>query len=516
METLGINKRFGRVEANRDVSMVVREGTIHGIIGENGAGKSTLMNALYGYIRPDSGEIRIKGKKVRIRSPQQAARHGVGMVHQHFMLIENATVLENMVLGTERGFLLQPSMDQARAQLDRLKQGYGLDLDADALVSDLSVGLLQHLEVLRALYRGADILILDEPTSVLLPQEAEFLFEIMRLLKSQGKTVLFITHKLREIMEITDHVSVMRDGRMAGHLKTEETDIRELSHLMIGRQVFLKPPRALGLSRYSVLDVDRLSVLDNHGHQRVRNVSFPVRTGEIVGIAGISGNGQSELLEAIAGIRPIHDGRIVVQGVTIDKRVPYSANIMRRLALAHVPEDRKRVGLIPEFPAYQSILLGRQHDPEFGSIGLGWRKVKNFCRRKMNAYDIRPPDPHMQTSHFSGGNQQKLVLAREMENEADLLLVGQPTRGVDIGAIEYIYQRLAQLRDQGKGILLVSAELEEILFLSDRIVVMHDGEVVGIVDKVNASPELIAAMMTGHIPEGTIGVVRPGDTDALH
>lgn len=512
VEMIGINKRFGLVEANRDVSMVVRQGSIHGIVGENGAGKSTLMNILYGFHRPDSGEIRVNGRTVRIRNPRQATRHGIGMVHQHFMLVQKATVLENMVLGTEHGYLLKPSLDQARAQLARLKEGYGLELDPDAVVGELSVGLQQRLEILKALYRGADILILDEPTSVLLPQESAFIFEIMRLLKSQGKTVIFITHKLREIMEVTDYVSVMRDGRMAGHLKTGETDTSELSHLMIGRQVYLKPPRALGLSRYSVLEVDKLSVLDNQGRPRVKEASFVVRTGEIVGLAGIAGGGQSELLEAVAGIRPIHSGRIVVQGVAIDRNVPYSADIMRRLALAHVPEDRKRMGLIPDFPAYESMILGRHNEEEFGSVLLNWKKIREFCRRKMNAYDIRPRDPKMRTSHFSGGNQQKLVLAREMENDADLILIGQPTRGVDIGAIEYIYQRLATLRDVGKGILLVSAELDEILFLSDRIVVMHDGRIVGWVERINATAELIGSMMTGHIPPGAV-VTVPGQTD---
>lgn len=512
VEMIGINKRFGLIEANRDVSMVVRQGTIHGIVGENGAGKSTLMNILYGFHRADSGEIRVNGRTARIRSPRHATRHGIGMVHQHFMLIENATVLENMVLGTEHGYLLRPSLEQARAQLDRLKEGYGLELDPDAIVGELSVGLQQRLEILKVLYRGADILVLDEPTSVLLTQEADFIFEIMRLLKSQGKTVIFITHKLREIMSVTDYVSVMRDGRMAGHLRTEETDTTELSHLMIGRQTYLKPPRALGLSRYGVLRVEGLSVLDSHGKTCVEDASFVVRTGEIVGLAGAAGNGQSELLEAVAGIRPIHAGRIVIQDVVIDKHVPYSAEIMRRLALSHVPEDRKRMGLIPDFSACESMILGRHNSEEFGSVLLNWRKIVAFCRRKMNAYDIRPPDPRMRTSHFSGGNQQKLVLAREMENDADLLLIGQPTRGIDIGAIEYIYQRLARLRDTGKGILVVSAELDEILFLSDRIVVMHEGRVVGIVERVNASHQLIGSMMAGHIPDGAV-VTVPGRAD---
>jgi len=511
VEMAGINKRFGLVDANRDVSMVVRRGTIHGIVGENGAGKSTLMNILYGFHRPDSGEIRINGKAVRIRSPRHATLQGIGMVHQHFKLIETATVLENMVLGSEHGYLLKPAMEHARAQLDRLKQGYGMELDPDALVGELSVGQKQRLEILKSLYRGADILILDEPTSVLTPQEAEFLFSVMRLLKQQGKTVIFISHKLREILQITDYVSVMRDGRMAGHVKTPETDQRELSHLMIGRQVFLQPPRALGLSRNTVLEVDNLTVLDNHGAPRVKGVSFSVTTGVIFGVAGVTGNGQSELLECIAGIRPIHDGRIVVQDVTFGKGESYSADIMRRLALAHVPEDRQRMGLIPDFPAYESMLLGRQNDEELGGLVLNWKKIREFCRRKMNTYDIRPRDPKMRTSHFSGGNQQKLVLAREMENDADLILVGQPTRGVDIGAIEYIYQRLARLRDLGKGILLVSAELDEIMFLSDRIAVMHQGSIVGIVERANATVELLGAMMAGVVPEDElIGVTIPG------
>ena len=516
VELIGISKRFGLVEANIDVSMVARQGTIHGIVGENGAGKSTLMNILYGYHRADSGHIRINGKTVRIRSPRNATRLGIGMVHQHFMLVENATVLENMVLGNEHGPLLRQSLEQARAQLARLKEGYGLDLDPDAVAGELPVGLKQRLEILKALYRGADILILDEPTGVLMPSEADFLFSILRLLKEQGKTVIFITHKLREIMAVTDYVSVIREGRMTGHLRTAETSARDLSHLMIGREVFLQPARTKGLGRNNVLEVENLTVLDNHGKPCVKGVTFPVRTGEIVGIAGAAGNGQSELLETIAGIRPIHDGRILLQDIYIDKSVNYSANIMRRLALAHVPEDRHRMGLIPDFPAYESMLLGQHMNEEFGAIMLNWSKIRKYCRRKMNAYDIRPTDPNMKTAHFSGGNQQKLVLAREMENDADLILVGQPTRGVDIGSIEYIYQRLIRLRDTGKGVLLVSAELDEIMLLSDRTIVMYGGEIVGIVDRKTATPELIGSMMNGTPPPNELGIVVPGaDVNAL-
>lgn len=510
VELVDVNKRFGLVKANHDISMVVRKGTIHGIVGENGAGKSTLMNILYGFHRPDSGEIRVNGKAVRLRSPRQAMGLGIGMVHQHFMLIEDATVLENMVLGAEHGFLLQHSLDQAREQLDRLRQGYGLELDPDAIVGELSVGMLQRLEIMKALYRGADILILDEPTGVLMPGEADFLFEIMNTMRNQGKTIIFITHKLHEIMRITDYVSVMRDGKVAGHLKTTETASRDLSHLMIGREIYLRPSRAGGINKHSLLDVEDLTVLDNHGRPCVHDVSFPVRSSEIVGIAGVTGNGQSELLETIAGIRPIHSGRITIQGVTIDRNVPYTADIMRRLALAHVPEDRRRMGLIPDFPAYESMILGRHNDERFGTVVLMWRRIREFCRRKMNAYDIRPRDPKMKTAHFSGGNQQKMVLAREMETDADLLLVGQPTRGVDIGAVEHIYQRLAHLREIGKGILLVSAELDEIMYLSDRIVVMHEGRIVGIVERMNATAALIGIMMTGQIPDGEYGIVIPG------
>ncbi len=510
VELVGINKKFGLVDANIDTSIVVRQGTIHGIIGENGAGKSTLMNVLYGYHRADSGEIRINGKSVRVRSPRHATRLGIGMVHQHFMLVENATVLENIILGNEQGPLLKRSLEQARVQLGRLKEGYGLELDPDAIVAELPVGLRQRLEILKALFRGADILILDEPTGVLMPSEVKFLFDILRLLKQQGKTIIFITHKLREIMDVTDHVSVMRDGRMTGHLRTVETSTRELSHLMIGREVYLQPPRTKGLGRSNVLEVENLTVLDNYGIARVKGVTFPVRAGEIVGVAGAAGNGQSELLEAIAGIRPIHGGHFVLQDVYIDRTVTYTAEVMRRLASAHVPEDRHRMGLVPDFSACESMLLGQQSSGEFGSLFLNWRKIRKYCRRRMKAYDIRPPDPDMRTAHFSGGNQQKLVLAREMEHDADMILIGQPTRGVDVGSIEMIYQRIIRLRDTGKGVLLISAQLDEILLLSDRIVVLYHGEVVGIVDRKVATAEMIGSMMDGTPPPNELGILIPG------
>jgi general nucleoside transport system ATP-binding protein len=478
IELIGIDKRFGPVHANKDVSLSIARGSIHGIIGENGAGKSTLMSILFGFYHADKGEIRIKGKPEKIRSSSDAIAHGIGMVHQHFMLVDPFTVLENVVLGAEGGALIGPALVKARAELTRLAHEYELDVDPDAIVGELPVGLQQRVEILKALFKGAEVLILDEPTGVLTPDEADHLFRILHTLKDQGKTVILITHKLREIMATTDTVSVMRRGELVATRRTAETSVEELAELMVGRRVLLRVEKGPARPGAVELEVKNLTWKDKAGVARVDNVSFTVRSGEIVGIAGVSGNGQSELLDVICGIARPTSGEIVFEGKNIGMKA--DPRYLRREGLAHVPEDRQHRGLIASFDASESGILGWQFEEELGKgFRLDRSKVIERSRREMQEFDVRPADPLLKSSKFSGGNQQKIILAREIARDPDLLVVGQPTRGVDIGAIEFIHKRLIALRDQGKAILLVSVELDEIRSLSDRILVMFAGRIMG-------------------------------------
>ena len=498
LEVRHIDKRFGAVHANDDVSLAVAKGTIHGIVGENGAGKSTLMSIVYGYYQADGGEILIDGRPARIGGPEDAIARGIGMVHQHFMLVDTFTVLENVVLGVEGGALLAASFKSAKAELQRLERDYSIEVDPEALVGELPVGLQQRVEILKALYRGADILILDEPTSVLTPQEADHLFRILRALKDQGKTVVLITHKLREIMALTDHVTVMRQGRVVANVETAATSREELAQMMVGRRVLLRVEKQPAETGPVLLEVEHLSVVDHSGVQRVRDVSFHVRAGEIVGIAGVAGNGQSELLEALAGIQPIASGRILVKGEdTATARTARSAKLMRKLGLGHVPEERHRMGLVIPFLAYESAILGHHdHPPYSGRVLMRRRAIMADVARQMHDFDVRPADPQLLTSSFSGGNQQKIVLAREMERDPEILLVGQPTRGVDIGAIEFIHRRLIAMRDAGKAILLVSVELDEIMSLADRILVMFNGGIAEVAQG-ETTEQMLGLMMAG-------------------
>ncbi|HVW54049.1 MAG TPA: ABC transporter ATP-binding protein [Rhizobiaceae bacterium] len=480
IELVGINKSFGAVRANRDIHLTVERGTIHGIVGENGAGKSTLMSILYGFYQADSGEIKVGGKPTEIKTPNEAIAAGIGMVHQHFMLVHNFSVIENVILGTEAEMLLKSSVAKARAELRRLEKEYGLEVDPDAIIETLPVGLQQRVEILKALYRGADILILDEPTGVLTPAEADHLFRILKQLKDQGKTVILITHKLREIMAITDNVSVMRQGTMVATRKTAETTVGELAELMVGRRVLLRVEKGEATPGEYRLEIDNLSVSDTRGIPMVKGVSFGVRAGEIVGIAGVAGNGQSELLEAIAGIRPASAGRVLLNGKPLDTKAAADPAQLRKLGMAHVPEDRHHVGLVLQFEENENSILGYHDQGKYLSGPfLDIPAIRDDAREKVEKYDIRPSDCRLKTANFSGGNQQKIVLAREMEQDPDVLIVGQPTRGVDVGAIEFIHRRLIEMRDRGKAVLLVSVELDEIRSLSDRILVMFDGRIVG-------------------------------------
>ncbi|UHS57920.1 ABC transporter ATP-binding protein [Agrobacterium vaccinii] len=494
IELVGIDKKFGTVHANKNINLTVAKGTIHGIIGENGAGKSTLMSILYGFYSADAGEIRIDGKPVNIKDSQAAIDAGIGMVHQHFMLVENFSVLENIMLGAEGGMLLAKGTAATRKELKRLEDEYGLEVNPDAIIEDLPVGLQQRVEILKAMYRGAEILILDEPTGVLTPAEADHLFKILGVLRDQGKTVILITHKLREIMAITDEVSVMRRGEMVATRKTSETTVEELAELMVGRRVLLRVEKGEANPGDVLFSVRNLTVKDSRGVTMVDDVSFDVRAGEIVGIAGVAGNGQSELLEAIAGIRKPHSGEILMGGKTVDKVDPA---VLRKLGLAHIPEDRHHMGLVLKFEEYENSILGYHRDDRYGKgMFLNPEAIRKDAVEKIEKYDIRPPNARLKTANFSGGNQQKIVVAREIERDPKMLIIGQPTRGVDIGAIEFIHRRIIEMRDAGKAILLVSVELDEIRSLSDRILVMFAGRIVG-EKTAEAEEQTLGLMMAG-------------------
>ncbi len=480
IQMTGIDKRFGAVHANVAVDMTVMKGTVHGLIGENGAGKSTLMSILYGFYHADAGAIAIEGKPSRIRTPADAIHSGIGMVHQHFMLVETFTVVENVMLGAEGGVFTASGASAIRAKLQALSYSYGMDVNPDAVAGDLAVGELQRVEILKALVKGADILILDEPTAVLTPTEVEKLFVLLRRLASEGKTVIIVTHKLKEIMAVTDRVSVMRRGEMVGTVETASTSPSDLAEMMVGRRVVLTVDKGPAEPGRPVLEVRGLTVRDGRGTARLDDVSFTVRAGEIVGIAGVSGNGQSELLEAIAGIRKPTFGEVLLEGARLDPGGADDPLALRHKGLRHVPEDRHRMGLVKPFDAAESAILGCADEDRFGRWPfLDRDAVMADCAAKMQAFDVRPADPTLRTALFSGGNQQKIVLAREIERDPKVLLVGQPTRGVDIGAIEFIHKRLIALRDAGKAILLISTELDEVLALSDRVLVMCGGRITG-------------------------------------
>jgi len=499
IELRGISKAFGPVQANKDISIQVVRGTIHGIIGENGAGKSTLMSILYGFYRADAGEIFIGGKLTAIPDSQSAIRVGIGMVFQHFKLVQNFSVLENVILGVEDGALLAGSLGRARKVLGDLAREYELDVDPDATIEDLSVGHQQRVEILKALYRHADILILDEPTGVLTPDEADHLFRILRGLKEQGKTIILITHKLHEIMETTDSVSVMRRGTMVATVATRDTSPEQLAELMVGRKVLLEVEKGPAKPGRTVLEVENLRVRDDQNVERLKGISLQIRAGEILGIAGVAGNGQSELLEVLGGIA--HGlGVVRLNGKNLDLTGQHSDGQSRRAqGISHVPEDRQDLGLIMDFTAWENMAFGYHNAPEYQRSWLFMDNdaIRADCARKMERFDVRPPTPTLAAKSFSGGNQQKLVVAREIERNPDLLLVGQPTRGVDIGAIEFIHRQIVALRDAGKAILLVSVELDEIMSLSDRIAVMFDGRIMGERDPATTNERELGLLMAG-------------------
>ncbi|HLL76799.1 MAG TPA: ABC transporter ATP-binding protein [Pyrinomonadaceae bacterium] len=500
LELRDITKRFGEVLANDRVSIRVEPGTIHAIVGENGAGKSTAMRIAYGFYTADSGDILIDGEVRSIRTPHDAIALGVGMVHQHFMLVETMTVAENIVLGAETGSALSLDTRAAAERVRSLSSEFKLAVDPDAVVGNLSVGQQQRVELLKALYREARLLILDESTAVLTPQEVEEFFAILRRMREQGKTVVIITHKLSEVLAISDDVTVMRDGRVVGSVKTAETNPAELARLMVGRDVLLRVEKPAAKTGDVVLSVRDLSVTTSDGSRRVDGVTFDVRAGEIVGVAGVEGNGQTELIEALAGLAggATVAGEINFQGRDISA-VP--ARERRELGIAHIPEDRHRRGLLLDFDLAENSILGTHYRPPaaagLGGILLDNSAIRERASRLIREFDVRPANPDLPARSLSGGNQQKLIIGREFDQHPKLLLVSQPTRGVDIGAIEFIHRQLVALRDAGCAVLLVSAELEEVTALADRLLVVHDGQIAGEVDPAATSHEEIGLMMTG-------------------
>ena len=495
----GISKRFGAVAANEDVNLSVRLGTVHGIVGENGAGKSTLMSVLYGFYQADAGRIEVLGREARIRNADDAIALGVGMVHQHFMLVDTLTALENVMLGAEPHWLLRRADHQVRQKLQALMQSTGLHVGLDTLVSDLPVGDRQRLEILKALYRGAKVLILDEPTAVLTPQETEQLFGVLRGLREQGTTILLITHKLKEVLRLCDEVTVMRQGRVVAEMPIEQASIEGLAQAMVGRKVHMgRVERDDAAAGATALCAQGLVVRDALGVARLDQVNLTVRQGEIVGIAGVSGNGQSELLEVLAGMRPLQSGELELDGVHFDAMHALDPRRARALGVAHVPEDRHARAMVMDFPAWESAVLGYDGLPAY--TRAGWMQhgtMRSATAAMMQRFDVRPPDPELKSRSFSGGNQQKLVLAREIGQSPKVLLIGQPTRGVDIGAIEFIYAQLRALRDAGCAIVLVSSELDEILALSDRVVVMNQGRVTGELAIADCNEARLGLLMAG-------------------
>jgi len=499
IELVGISKRFGAVHANRDIDLQVAPGTIHGIVGENGAGKSTLMSILYGFYQADSGQIRINNKPVSINSSNDAIGVGIGMVHQHFMLVDTFTVLENVMLGAEQHALISKSAIDCRRELKRLADEYQLEVHLDALVGELPVGEQQRCEILKALYRRAEILILDEPTGVLTPQEADQLFRVLDALKSRGVTIILITHKLREIMDVTDHVSVLRLGQIVANRQTSATSMAELAELMVGRKLDTRDwqrTAALAENAEIGIEVRALSLVDRYGQKRLNNINLDVRHGEIVGVAGVAGNGQSALLDVLSGIAQPSDGEFVIGGRSVSKDHPADPAIMRDHHVNHVPEDRLKLGLVKSFSAAESSVLGYHRQPAVNKRGLlQLKRISDACKRLMSTFDVRPVSPALRSASFSGGNQQKLILARELDKDPNVLLIGQPTRGVDIGAIELIHEKIVAMRDAGCAILMVSVELDEIMALSDRIVVMFEGQIVAEVAGSDADKTTLGLMM---------------------
>ena len=493
----GITKRFPGVVANDDVDLAVERGSVHALLGENGAGKTTLMNVLYGLYRPTEGRIVVDGEPRSFDSPRDAIDAGIGMIHQHFMLVDPMRVWENVVLGNEptEWFGLRVDDDAARDAVRELSRRYGFDVDPTDRIEEIAVGVQQRVEILKALYRGAEVLILDEPTAVLTPQEVEDLYAVLEELTDQGKTIIFITHKLGEALHAADDVTVLRDGKHVGTVRTDDVTREDLAEMMVGREVLMERESATGSPGETVLDIEGLSVEDERGVEAVSDVSVTVREGEVFGIAGVDGNGQSQLVEAITGLREQTDGTVSFRGEPL-------AGVSRKqridMGMAYVPEDRQTRGLVMPYDFTQNAILGSQHDPAFTDGGrLDWDAARGHADEIIDEYDVRPPLTDVSAVSFSGGNQQKFIVGREFERDPDLVVATHPTRGVDIGSTEFIHDRLIELREAGTAVLLVSSKLDEVQSLSDRLAVMHEGEFTGVVDPSTVTEEQIGLLMGG-------------------
>lgn len=493
----GITKRFPGVLANNNVDFELRKGEIHALLGENGAGKTTLMKILYGLYQADEGQIELLEKKATIYSPNDAIRMGIGMVHQHFMLIPQFTVAENIVLGHEPSKFFHLDIHSAAKRVEEFSERYGMKVDPMAKVENISVGMQQRVEILKALYHGADILILDEPTAVLTPQEIADLTNTMRELIARGKSIVFITHKLKEVISIADRVTVIRRGSVIGTRNTSETDSNELARMMVGRDVELTVQKTPAQPGRVILDVQNLHALNNRKLPALKGISLQVRAGEILGIAGVEGNGQSELAEVLTGLRKVTGGKIILNGEEINGLSP--RKIFEK-KVAYVPEDRQLRGLVLDFSLSENMVLKNFYRPPFAKgIRIFWDKVRDYARKLIKEFDVRTPDENVTAKSLSGGNQQKVILAREMSYEPDLIVIAQPTRGLDVGAIEFVHNRLVEARDQGRAVLLISLELDEIMALSDRIAVIYEGEIVGEMPASEATEEQLGLLMAGAI-----------------
>lgn len=495
IEMKGITKIFPGTIANDNVDFELLKGETHVLLGENGAGKTTLMNILYGLYQPEKGEIHVNGKLAKITNPNDAIKMGIGMVHQHFMLVHNFSVAENIVLGIEPKKGLRTDMNKAIKDVKEIAEKYGFNIEPKAIIEDISVGQQQKVEILKALYRGAETLILDEPTAVLTPQEIEELRVIIRNLIKEGKSVILITHKLKEVMSMSDRVTIIRRGKVTGTVKTSETSIDELAELMVGRKVNLVVQKAPAKTGDTILNVKDLMVKDHRGIPAVNGLSLEIKAGEIVGMAGVDGNGQSEFLEALTGLRKPESGIIELRGKNIFGKTPREISDS---GIGHIPEDRHKRGLVLNYSLFENSVLGLHHKKPFSNgIVMNYDEIRKHCKQLIEEFDVRTPNEDVTAASLSGGNQQKLIAAREISKDPDLVIAAQPTRGLDVGAIEYIHKRLVRERDTGKAVFLVSLELDEVLALSDRIAVIYDGKISAILDRKDASEHKLGILMAG-------------------
>ncbi|KUP07176.1 heme ABC transporter ATP-binding protein [Bacillus coahuilensis p1.1.43] len=495
IEMLNIRKEFPGIVANNNITLQVEKGEIHALLGENGAGKSTLMNVLFGLYQPEKGEIRVKGEKVNITNPNIANDLGIGMVHQHFMLVDTFTVTENIILGSEPKKMGTVDIKSAEKEVQEISERYGLKVDPTAKISDISVGMQQRVEILKTLYRGAEILIFDEPTAVLTPQEIIELIQIMKTLINEGKSIILITHKLKEIMEVCDRVTVIRKGEGIGTVNVSETNPNELASLMVGREVSFTTEKTAASPKEPVLEIKDLNVLDSRGIKSVKGLNLEVRAGEIVGIAGVDGNGQTELIEAITGLMKSDSGQIMINGKEIQNQKPRQ---ITRAGVGHIPQDRHKHGLVLDFPIGENMVLQTYNQEPNSKAGiLNYKNIYSYAKKIIQEFDVRTPSEYTLARALSGGNQQKAIIGREVDRNPDLLIAAQPTRGLDVGAIEFIHSRLIEQRDQGKAVLLVSFELDEIMNVSDRIAVIYEGEIVAVVNPKETTEQELGLLMAG-------------------